>query len=479
MPLPKVGETISAEDFASLGGSATTLHVPAVGETISASDFEKLGAIPPKTGVGGLRGLGVGAAKGMGSTIVGGEKLLAGATRKIGSLIGSKNLQGTQADSILEPYVQAEGLAEKIGFVAEQVGEFLLPVPGGAKAKLFLKATEKFPQALKAAEKAAQFVKGAGKLAGRVGLESSEAAGRTALQTGGDSKDVGIAAIAAGAIPIVSSALRPLFKSAGLRIEQALVKPTARDIKDGFKAENIFKYKLGGTLEGTAEKTHTNITQRVEALKQALGTTKKTLNLNAILDQAKKEAARGQAKTFGFNTRMNSAFDFLKGEISVVAKNGKADLATSQEIKRSTGKLGAWQFGQRDPDANALESAANAFYTKLKEAIEKASPGNVKQINKELSELIPIEHALIRRLPIAERNNLLSLGDITSALPAFASASNIWLFALNRFLKSGLTAEGLYGISQTPGNLLKAGVLGSIPQITQPSQESQAIPQNR
>ncbi len=431
---------------------------------------------PVRTGVGGIKGVGVGAAKGLGSTIAGaaqlGEKGLSFATRKIGSLIGSKNLQRTQADTlpqeIKQEFLTPQGTAEKIGFGAEQIAEFFAPIPGGAKARLALGAVEKAPALLNAA-----------RLGGRVAVESAEAAGRTALQTGGDKESVETAAIVGGALPIVSSALRPLFKSAGLKIEQALVKPSAQDVRDGFKTENIFKYDLGGTLQSTAEKTHQKITSRVEALKLALGETKKTLNLIEILKEAKSEASKSKAKSFGYNTRLNNAFDFLKNEIGVVAKGGKADLATAQEIKRSTGKLGAWQFGTRDPDANALETAANIFYSKLKTAIEKSSPGNVRQINKELSELIPIEHALIRRLPVAERSNLLSLGDITAALPAFASASNVWLFALNRFLKSGLAANVSYDLSQTPGNVLKSGVLGSLPLLNNPADKNKAVPEDR
>lgn len=132
-------------------------------------------------GVQGLGGAAVGLAKGIGSTLAGaaalGEKGLSAATRGIGSLIGSRNLQSTQADTLPEDvrrqYLTPQGTAEKIGFGIEQVGEFLAPIPGSAKLRAGLKVAEKAPAILKGAS-----------AIGRVGIEGIEAAGRGALQKG-------------------------------------------------------------------------------------------------------------------------------------------------------------------------------------------------------------------------------------------------------------------------------------------------------
>lgn len=385
-----------------------------------------------------------GALKGFGSTLAGasalGEKGLAAATRGIGKLVGSETLAGAQPSGtgeFLQQQLRPKTIGEKIGFGAEQVAEFLSPVPGGAKAKL----------------------------GSRIVGSALQGGGITAAQTGGDKESTITNTIISGALPIASALLKPLFSSAGLRIEKAIVKPSQADIKDGFNVKNIFKYDLGGTLQQTADKTHTKITELAGQLRTALGTVKKTIDLNRVLDSAKKELAQSRAGGFGMNTRIAKQLEFLGEEIAAVAKDGKVDISDAQQIKRSVGKLGAWQFGTRDPDANALERAANVFYTKLKQVIENVSPKNVKEINRQLSELIPIENALVRRIPIAERNNILGLGDIASLIPAvggFAlNPANLWLFALSRFAKSGLGAQGLMKAARPEsGGLLKAGILG-------------------
>lgn len=431
------------------------------------SDAEKSLGIYKKTGLGGVvKGVGsalskakdattgftTGVAKGIARTALGGGELV----ERAGGYLGEK-LSGVPAEEGLVTKIRAKikpkTTAEKVGMATESVGEFL--VPGLAETKA--------PKAVSLGGKALEY---GGNLLKEVGTMT----GITALQEPGDVKQIERNAIAAGAIPIVSSVLKPLAKASGLKIETALVKPSTADIKDGFKASNIFKYDLGGTLSQSAQKTNQVLTSLSEELKTALGATKKKLNLFSELNSVEKELAANKAKTFGANSKIKQAIDFFKEEIRTVVPNGKVDLSSATEIKRSVGKLGAWQFGMRDPEANAIEKVANAYYTRLKTAIEKASPGNVKEINKKLSDIIPIENALIRRLPIAERNNIISLGDIASLIPAFSSPSNWWLFAINKLAKSGITAKKLMEVSKPEaGGLLKAGIL-SVPKSNQATQ---------
>ena len=86
---------------------------------------------------------------------------------------------------------------------------------------------------------------------------------------------------------------------------------------------------------------------------------------------------------------------------------------------------------------------ANKLYTKLRLGIEEAAP-EISVINKQLSELIPIENAIIRRIPVAERANIVSLSDVTSAIPGLIGNSSNWgLFLLNKLSKSGNVANVL------------------------------------
>ena len=74
----------------------------------------------------------------------------------------------------------------------------------------------------------------------------------------------------------------------------------------------------------------------------------------------------------------------------------------------------------------------------------------MKEINKQLSDLIPISHAIIRRIPVAERQNVLSLTDIISGGFAIGNPKAMGLFALNRLTKSGSFAKLLTQIETKP-----------------------------
>ena len=67
-----------------------------------------------------------------------------------------------------------------------------------------------------------------------------------------------------------------------------------------------------------------------------------------------------------------------------------------------------------------------------------------QEVNRALSEIIPVEQALIRRIPVAERNNVLSLPDTISFTIGSAidpRAFGVTLF--NRLLRSGKFANFL------------------------------------
>lgn len=340
------------------------------------------------------------------------------------------------------------GAAERAGFGAEQVGEFFLPVPGSK---------------LKAAAGAGRFAKAA-VLGKRAAGSAAQAGLVTAAQTAGDVDEVTKNTLLGGGIPIVGAAVRPGLKAAGLKIERSLIRPSKTAVTKGFDEKNVFKYGLGGTLRQTADKTHRKITELSQELDNVLKGSDYEVNVNKLLAETRRELTTNQANNFLVNGRINNAIKTFQRESKLISRTGIVDLPTAQRMKRSTGKVGSWMYGQRDPESNALETVANTFYTKLRKEIEKSSPLKIKRINKQLSELIPIENAVIQRLPVAERQNLLSLTDVVSSLPAFANANNWWLFVVNRLAKSGRVAEGLVGAGErgTGGRsvrgVLRAGV---------------------
>ncbi len=193
-------------------GTPTTKVTP-----IAGTDFSKYGVPTNKIsitkaeeGAKGFKGFGVGALKGFGSTAVGAGQLL----EKVlpGNLIATPE-QFQKA----KEYVAPKGTAEKFGFGAEQLAEFL--IPSGAVTK-GIKAVDIGAEALKGGKIATMLLK----LGGRSAIEAGTAAGVSAIQSGGNTEDIARNALLAG---VGGPAVEGLVRG-GLKVVGALGARSAR-----------------------------------------------------------------------------------------------------------------------------------------------------------------------------------------------------------------------------------------------------------
>lgn len=350
---------------------------------------------------------------------------------------------------------EATNTFQKIGKGVEQIGEFF--IPAGLTAKLAKISDSGIMMTKLATEYGTQGEKAARALSflTRSGILAGEGAGVTKIQTYGEEdsdEQAKINAIISGAIPITaklfSGVVKPVLKVTGEKIENALIKPSQKDIKDGFNIENLSKYDVGGSLEQISQKTHNKIEQLSAQLNEVIQSRPERIDLNSVIDAVESEMTKGGTRTFGMNTKLGNALKFFREEVGAITQDGNVSIADAQQIKRAVGKLGAWQYGARDPESTAVETVANNLYTKLKNEIEATSPVEIRDINKQLSELIPIENAVIRRIPIADRNNMISLTDVLTAAPGLVHPSNLWLFFLNRLSKSGTIGNALIKVGK-------------------------------
>ena len=415
----------------------------------------------------------LGAFKGLASTANSmsqvGQKVFGGAANKIVGAFAGKPVEPVKNAALPSFVTDAEGTAQKFGKGVEQVGEFFVPAGLTAKMSRILEG------GIKATDLATKFGKSGKVLANvlstatRSGLLAGEAAGVTSVQQYGkeDATDqVKMNAILSGAIPIAGAvykgAVRPLIGKAGQKIQQSIIKPSIRDVKDGFKAENLAKYNIGGGLENMSQQVHNQIETLGNQLNEVIGSSPVTININSVLDDVERSLGTNATKTFGMNSKFGKAVESLREEAKMISQDGVVSLKEAQEIKRSVGKIGAWQYGMRDPESSALEKVANELYDKLKTSIEAASPEQIRGINSQLSELIPIENAIIRRIPVEARQNALSLSDAVTAIPGLMHPGNWWLFALNRLSKSGTVGGAMSKASKEvkDGGALKQLIYG-------------------
>jgi hypothetical protein len=220
----KIGETISGEKLNSL--------YP-VGATVSADEFDNqyntsVAETQKKqdnilsTIVNALLSqptlnaqLNIGGAKGIASSVVGlGELILKGTSK----LPLSEKTKGTissginTAEELKKGLLAPKNIGEQVGKTIEQVGEFMIPVGGEIKALKILTSPLK---------------------------SAAEFAGKTAVQTGGDTKEVGTSAIlgaVGGAIsPIVKGIQKFATRSVPEKLYSQIFKVAEDDLRASYK----------------------------------------------------------------------------------------------------------------------------------------------------------------------------------------------------------------------------------------------------
>jgi hypothetical protein len=253
-------------------------------------------------------------------------------------------------------------------------------------------------------------------------------------------ENVGTAAIIGGSIPLIGAGLskaKELLQKTGQKIQYGVIKPNASDIKDGFDINTIKKNDLGGSLGQMAHKTQDRLNTLTQELQSKVKRTDVAVDLNDVYERTIKSLSGNKAGNFGNINSTKRVAQQLADEIEEATTNGLTDLAEAQTIKQAAGLKGSWVYGSADPDASAVEKVYTAFYRELKKEIENKAPAGVAELNKQISELIPVMNAIVRRIPVAERNALFSLTDVIGAGFSAVHPSGAALLAINKLSKSG------------------------------------------
>lgn len=365
--------------------------------------------------LGGAKELGTGIAQGAARTLSGASSLgQRGLESTVGKLFGQKPAEKT-AGQMVQEQIKPETTLEKIGFGAEQLGEFF--VPSGQVAKLG---------------------KGAGLLK-RAAIEAATFGGITAAQKGEVGEEAKTSAMIAAAFPIVGKTIGltgKLTKKVGEKIQRSVIRPNLKDLKDGFKIENVNKYDVGGSIGETLTKANAKMNELGNQLSKVLKSSDEKIDLNEIFRRTKDKISG--SKKFGEIQSSKRVINSLGKEIKEYSDDGIVDLFSANKVKRDSGTKGAWTFGSADPDRNAVENVYTTFYNEMKKEIERKFPkGVIANINRQISELIPISNAALRRIPVEERNNLLSLTDSIGLFSAVFDPKALALVAGGRLSKSG------------------------------------------
>ena len=254
-------------------------------------------------------------------------------------------------------------------------------------------------------------------------------------------KDALIGAAVGGAVSGATALVGRFLQGSGDKIQYSIIKPSKADLEDGFSIATIKKHDLGGSLSSVFTKTESKMDDLTQQLNAKLGQTDNHINLADVYANTAKRLEGGKLSSFGSNTSSGSALEQLQKEIANIGTD--VSLPEAQVVKRAAGHFGAWQYGMFDPESTARQKVYNVFYNELKKAIEQNSPEGVREINKQMSELIPILNAVIRRIPIAERNNAISLTDVIGLVGSAINPQALGITLLNFLSKSGAAGNAL------------------------------------
>ncbi len=286
-------------------------------------------------------------------------------------------------------------------------------------------------------------------------VSPKEAAIETATSTLAGGAASGIGALIDPIKKATSEAVGDLFKKAGEKIEISTLKPSKRVIKDVYvkKGENptqkfidnVFKYGLDGDIDTALKKINGKFDDLSSQLSAKIKASDAKIDIEAAFARSVDKLTESPSKSFGSNKDLEGIVKNILGEIQYISPDGIVSIADAQNIKRAVGTKGAWVNGLTDPEAAARQKVYNAFYSELKQEIEKNAPDGVKEINRQLSDLMPIEQAIIERIPVKTRNDMVSLTDVIGTTGAILSGPKGWAIPIvNKMSKSPRVGSKLY-----------------------------------
>lgn len=357
--------------------------------------------------------LAVGAVKGAGSTILGIGEL---GTKTLGRLVGA-DVAGTTrfAEQQRQTTLKPVGTAQKVGFGAEQIGEFLLPT--GIETKI--------------ASKLGTLGK-VGAAAAKIGVASTEAGLKTLAQTGGDTKKAVDAtlwtALLGGAGKAAEAGKNIIGEQMASRVVNSLIKPgksqfaygkdpgqaiadakiVAKDFDELLSKIGEEKQKIGGQIEAVLQNKKSaqlDLSDTLKPLNDALEVAKKAPRTNAA-QISRIEALKSDLLKESVDKSGNVVFGRSLGKMSILDAN---------EFKKDIGEL--TKYTGNPSDDKLINGALQQVYRNAKVKIEGVAP-EIKPLNEKYGNFLAADVAVKNRAAIVERQNLVSLPSLTGGVGA-------------------------------------------------------------
>lgn len=235
--------------------------------------------------------------------------------------------------------------------------------------------------------------------------------------------------------------LPTLRQKLGERISKASLKFTKSDIDAGADVRtgaiyDVQRSSLGDTLDET-QKRIAGYNNVVKEVVQKSGDPMVVDLQKALKNVRSKFTAQGSSLNI-------PKYEQLLGEIEnsfnqFIPDRQERKLSVSEGLKtrREFGKQAVFHHDPLNKGDNALkEELFNALYMEMKKELDTNLPPQFKGANEALSKLIPYQNAILRRLPIEERQNILGITDNMTAIAGLFDPKALALGMVNRSLRN-------------------------------------------
>ncbi|MDD5060668.1 MAG: hypothetical protein PHN44_00085 [Candidatus Marinimicrobia bacterium] len=289
----------------------------------------------------------------------------------------------------------------------------------------------------------------------------------------GAAAEVGLSTAMGPAAKLTKGLIKGIIKAPKAYSDKILdvyLKAPNKIYKDGLDVKNIDKYDLYGYTEQIADKAQKAIDVRYNEVKSALaesGASGKKVDFYKAIDEAVGEIEKNKTKfpalfeaDIGADIPLKKASYRLLNTFDQMTDGAlDVDPLKANELKQVVGEMGAAAFGKNTKEDDAMEALAMVTYGKLRNQIDNSTSGRVKLLNKEISELIPIKMAAMRRLPIEKRNEFFSIKEFGGMAASMATGNPLplSLSLSDRLLKNPYAAKILNRISRIEKPALSAG----------------------
>jgi hypothetical protein len=245
--------------------------------------------------------------KGGASTVLGASQLISRGTEAIGL---SKPVRPEVWDVARRDFATPEGTAQKIGFGAEQIAEFMIPFGGQAKAAAMA------PKGVTLAARGTRY-------AMRSAGEAAETATKAAVQSGGDPGEIVTAALLGGTTPTIARTVAAAGKAITHRLPEELYQRIFKLTEDEWQA----------AVRAEAKGAAPNQTLAREVLERGLRGDSKAMAITAIkkLDDYEGQLKQHLAGKFipipqkaEYIKLLDAVADEFGGAFSSVGKEAKA-----------------------------------------------------------------------------------------------------------------------------------------------------------